>query len=80
MFAFLNFGADGAARQNDMGVTHDLYSSSLVIYQYAVITEPSPVVCCLRMLIAFERVWAVGCFAVGRSLFVVPRQPTSWKM
>ena len=27
------------------------------------------------MLITFERVWAVGRFDVGRSLFVVPQQP-----
>ena len=27
------------------------------------------------MLITFERVWAVGRFDVGRSLFVVPQPP-----
>ena len=41
---------------------------------YAVITEPSPVVCRSRMMITFERVWPVGRFGVGRSLFVVPQQ------
>ena len=32
------------------------------------------------MLITFERVWAVGCFDVGRGLFVVPQHTTttSW--
>lgn len=36
---------------------------------------PSSVVCRLRMLVTFERVWAVGGFDVRCSLFVVPHQP-----
>ena len=32
-------------------------------------------VCQSRMLITFERVWVVGRFDLGRSLFVVPQHP-----
>ena len=42
---------------------------------YAVLAAPRPVVCRSRMLIAFQRVWAVRRFDVGCTLFVVPQQP-----
>ena len=68
----------GIWNRRDCSRTRDRWESlttwNHVSSWYAVITEPSPVVCRSRMMITFERVWPVGRFGVGRSLFVVPQQ------
>ena len=46
--AFLNFGADGATRDHDMGVTHDPGLKSCLI-MVSRNTEPSSVVCWSRL-------------------------------